>query len=47
MSICDKSIEKYNSRKKRKVLIVFDTMIIDVTSNKKLHPAVTELFIKS
>ena len=40
-----KNIEEYNSGKKRKVLIVFDDMITDMINNKKLHPAVTELFI--
>ena len=32
--------------KKRKILIVFDDMIADVLSNKKLHAIVTELFIR-
>ena len=39
-------IEEYNPNKKRKKLIVFDDMIADVLSNKKLNPIVTELFIK-
>ena len=43
--IC-KNIEEYNPRKKRKVLIVFDDMIADMISNKKLNPIVTELFIR-
>ena len=41
-----KSIEEYNPGKKRKVLIVFDDMIVDIISNKKLQPVVTELFIR-
>ena len=41
-----KNIEKYNLEKKRKVLIVFDDMIADMINNKKLNPAVTELFIR-
>ena len=41
-----KNIEKYNSNKKRKLLIVFDDMIADMLSNKKLNPIVTELFIR-
>ena len=41
-----KNIEKYNANKKRKILIVFDGMIADMLSNKKLNPVVTELFIK-
>ena len=36
-----KNIEKYNSNKKRKLLIVFDDMIADMLSNKKLNPIVT------
>ena len=40
-----KNIEDYNSNKKRKILIVFDDMIADMLSNKKLNPVVTELFI--
>ena len=39
-------IEEYNLNKKRKVLIVFDDMIADMLSNKKLNPIVTELFIR-
>ena len=31
------------SWKKRKVLIVFDDMIVDLTYNKKLNPVVIEL----
>ena len=41
-----KSIEEYSPGKKRKVLIVFDDMIVDIISNKKLQPVVTELFIR-
>ena len=40
-----KSIEDYNPNKNRKVLIIFDDMITDMLSNKKLNPVVTELFI--
>ena len=32
--------------KKRKILIVFDDIISDMLSNKKLNPIVTELFIR-
>ena len=32
--------------KKRKILIVFDDMIADMLSNKKVNPIVTELFIR-
>ena len=41
-----KNIEEYNTNKKRKILIVFDDMIADMLSNKKLNPIVTELFIR-
>ena len=41
-----KNIEEYNPNKKCKILIVFDNMIADMLSNKKLNPIVTELFIK-
>ena len=41
-----KNIEDYNPNKKRKILIVFDDMIADMLSNKKLNPVVTELFIR-
>ena len=41
-----KNIEEYNPNKIRKILIVFDDMIVDMLSNKKLNPIVTELFIK-
>ena len=41
-----KNIKDYNPEKKRKVLIVFDDMIVDMINNKKLNPVVTELFIR-
>ena len=40
------NIEECNPNKKRKILIVFDDMIADILSNKKLNPVVTELFIR-
>ena len=40
-----KNIEKYNPDKKREILIVFDDMIADMLSNKKLNPIGIELFI--
>ena len=39
------NIEIYNLNEKRKTLIVFDDMIADMFSNKKLNPIVTDLFI--
>ena len=41
-----KNIENYNPNKKRKILIIFDVLITDMHSNKKLNPIVTELFIR-
>ena len=41
-----KNIEDYNTGKKRKILIVFDDMMADMISNKRLNPIVTELFIR-
>ena len=40
------NILKYNPNKKGKILIVFDDMIADMLSNKKLNLIVTELFIR-
>ena len=40
-----KNIEDYNP-KKHKILIVFDNMIADMVSNKKLNPIATKLFIR-
>ena len=33
-------------KEKRKILTVFDDMIVDMLSNKKLNPIVTELFTR-
>ena len=41
-----KNIEDYNPIEKRKVLIIFDDMIVDMISNNKLNPIVTQLFIR-
>ena len=38
-----KNIEEYNPNKKLKNLIVFDDIITDMITNKKLNPIVTEL----
>ena len=40
------NIEENNAGKKRKILIVFDDMIADTFSNKKLNQILTELFIR-
>ena len=43
-----KNIEDYNPKKKRKILIVLDDMIVDMLSNRKLNriTKVTELFTR-
>ena len=41
-----KNIEEYNPNKKRKTLIVFDDMIADMLSNKKINRIETELFTR-
>ena len=43
-NINDNNFEDYNQNKKRKILIVFDDIIADMLSNKKLNSIVTELF---
>ena len=40
------NIEEYSLIKKRKILIVFDDMVADMFSNKKLNTIVMELFIR-
>ena len=40
------NIGEYNPNIKRRLLIVFDNMIADIFSNKKVHSKVTELFIR-
>ena len=37
---------KNTTQIKNKILIVFDDMIADMLTNKKLNPIVTELFIR-
>ena len=39
-------LEDYNPTKERKVLVVFDDMIVDMEPNKTLSPIVTELLLK-
>ena len=41
-----KSIEEYNLGKKRKVLIYFHNVIVDMINIKTVNPVVTELFIR-
>ena len=42
----NKNNEEYNPNAKRKIWIVFDDMIADILSNKKVNPIITELFIR-
>ena len=44
--ILDKKIQEYNPNKERKKLIVFNDMIADMLSNKKLQLIVKLLFIR-
>ena len=46
MNDIQKSIEEHNPNIKHKILIIFDDMIVDILSNKKLNPVVTEPFIR-
>ena len=41
-----KNIADYNPNKKRKIQTVFDILFVAILSNKKLNPAVTELFVR-
>ena len=40
------NINEYNEDKERKILIVFDDMIVDVINNKKVNSIVADLFIR-
>ena len=40
------NITDYNRSRKRKILIVFDEMIVDILTNKKLLAIMKELFIR-
>ena len=42
----DENLEDCSPTKKRKVLIVFDDMIVDMKANKILSSIVTELFMR-
>ena len=41
------NINNYNSTRKRKILIVFDDMIVDIMINIKIQAIIKELFIRS
>ena len=40
------NIDDYNPKRKRKILIMFDDMIVDIMVNKKFQAIIKELFIK-
>ena len=40
------NIDDYNQSRKRKILIVFDDMIADIMTNKKLQAIIKQLFIR-
>ena len=40
------NIDHYNPSKKRKILTVFDDMIVDIITNKKFQTIIKELFIR-
>ena len=40
------NINDYNSSRKRKILIVFDDMIADITTNRRFQALIRELFIR-
>ena len=41
-----KNINDNNPNRKRKILIIFDDMVVDIMSNKKLQAIIKELFIR-
>ena len=43
--VCN-NINDYNPNRKRKILIVFDEMIDDIMTNKKLQAIIKDLFIR-
>ena len=40
------NINDYNPKRKRKILIVFDDMIVDIMINKRFQAIIKELFIR-
>ena len=40
------NIDNWNPKRKRKILIVFDDMIVDIMTNKKFQAIIKELFIR-
>ena len=46
MGDVSKNIDDYNPSSNRKILIVFDDMIADIMTNKKIRDIIKELFIR-
>ena len=40
------NIDDYNPNRKRKILIIFDDMIVDIMTNKKFQAIIKELFVR-
>ena len=40
------NIDNYNLSRKRKILIIFDDMIVDIMTSKKFQSLIKELFIR-
>ena len=40
------NIDDYNTKRKRRILIIFDDMIADIMTNKKFQSIIKELFIR-
>ena len=46
MDVVYEDIDGYNTRREKKILIVFDTRIAEIVTNKTFQAIITELFIK-
>ena len=46
MGDVSKNIDDYNPSSNRKILIVFDDMVADIMTNKKIRDIIKELFIR-
>ena len=40
------NIDDYNTKRKRKILLIFDDMVADVMANKRFQAIIKELFIR-
>ena len=40
------NIDDYNTKRKRKILLIFDDMVADVMTNKRFQAIIKELFIR-